>query len=126
MRLTVVCVLLVPVGLRLSGPTCPVLGFGVRGLGFGVKGLGCSIYGVGFSVQGSGFRVYAWNHAAGKFLRGSLACMFDDYAGSTFLSHSMIQLNGFEKSTLPQNRQLFVLISDSTQKVDDFVGELTI
>ena len=35
------------------------------------------------------------------------------------------QLNGFRKSTPPQSRQLIVLISDSKQKVDHLVGELT-
>jgi hypothetical protein len=37
----------------------------------------------------------------------------------------MYQLDGFSKSNPPQNRQLIVLITDSKQLVDDFVGELT-
>ena len=34
-------------------------------------------------------------------------------------------VSSFTKSTLFQNRQLIVLISNSKQQVDDFVGELT-
>ena len=41
------------------------------------------------------------------------------------LSHSMYLLNCFRKSTPPQNRQLFVSISNSKRSLDDFVGELT-
>jgi len=37
----------------------------------------------------------------------------------------MYLLISFRKSTPPQNRQLNILVSDSKQKVDDFVGELT-
>ena len=37
----------------------------------------------------------------------------------------MYRLNGFRKSTPPQNRQLIVLIGKNEQRVDDFVGELT-
>ena len=40
------------------------------------------------------------------------------------ISHNM-SLNGFRKSTAPPNRQPLVLIRNSEQKVDDFVGELT-
>ena len=34
-------------------------------------------------------------------------------------------INWFQNSTPPQNRQLIVLIGNSKQYVDDFVGELT-
>ena len=38
-------------------------------------------------------------------------------------SHIMYELNGFRKSTPPQNRQLIVLTSDSKQWVNDFAGD---
>ena len=41
------------------------------------------------------------------------------------LSHTMHQLNGFRKSTPPQNRQRNVLIGKSKQQVVDSVGGLT-
>ena len=41
------------------------------------------------------------------------------------LSHTMDHLNGFRKSPPPKNRQLIGLISNSKQRFDDFVGELT-
>ena len=41
------------------------------------------------------------------------------------LSHTMDSLLSFRKSTPSQNRQLDILISDSKQYVDDFVGGLT-
>ena len=41
------------------------------------------------------------------------------------LSHRMYLLISFTESTPPQNRQLNILISNSKQPVDDFVGELT-
>ena len=37
----------------------------------------------------------------------------------------MYSLNGYSKSTPPQNRRITVSISDSQQQVDDFVAELT-
>ena len=45
--------------------------------------------------------------------------------GGTVLSQTMYSVNGFRKSTPTQNRQLFVLISNSEHDVDDFVGDLT-
>jgi len=41
------------------------------------------------------------------------------------LSHGMYLLLSFRRSPPPQNRKLDILISDSKQKVDDFMGELT-
>ena len=41
------------------------------------------------------------------------------------LSHTVYRFNAFSKSSFLQNRQLIVLISDSKQQVEDFVGELT-
>ena len=41
------------------------------------------------------------------------------------LSHRMYSLIGFRKSTSTQNRTLDILISNSKQQIDDFVGELT-
>ena len=41
------------------------------------------------------------------------------------LSDTMCSLVNFEKSTLIQNRQLYILISDSQQLVDGCVGALT-
>ena len=40
-------------------------------------------------------------------------------------SHRMHQLNGLRQSTPPQNRQHIVLISNSNQYVEDFVGGVT-
>jgi len=42
-----------------------------------------------------------------------------------FLSDTMYLLISFRMSTPPQNRQLNILIGNSKQYVDDFVGELT-
>ena len=42
-----------------------------------------------------------------------------------FLSDIMHRLFSFRKSTLPQNCQLNILISNSKQSVDDFAVELT-
>ena len=41
-------------------------------------------------------------------------------------SHRMYSLISCRKSTLPPNRQLNILISNSTQLVDDSEGELTL
>ena len=56
---------------------------------------------------------------------GSDICGGVREACSTNLSHIMYQLDGFRKSSPPQNRQLVVLISKNKQQVDDLVGELT-
>ena len=39
--------------------------------------------------------------------------------------HRMYSLISFRKSTPPQESQLNILISDSKQEADDYVGELT-
>jgi len=39
-------------------------------------------------------------------------------------SDTMKLLIDFRKSTSPQNRQVVILITDSKQQVDDFVGKL--
>ena len=41
------------------------------------------------------------------------------------LSDTMYSLISFRKPTAPQNRHINILISDSDQRVDDYVGELT-
>jgi len=41
------------------------------------------------------------------------------------LSDTLYQLNGFRKSTSPQNRQLIVLMGNSKQEGENIVGELT-
>jgi hypothetical protein len=44
---------------------------------------------------------------------------------SGLISHNVF-MNWFRKPTLPPNRQLDISISNSKQKVDDFVGGLTV
>ena len=44
---------------------------------------------------------------------------------SLSLPVTMYVLNSFTKSTPPKNRQLNILICNSKQRVEDFVGELT-
>jgi len=50
----------------------------------------------------------------------------DDFlrAASVSVSHTVNYVKGFGQSTPPQNRQLFILISDGKQKFDHFVREL--
>ena len=43
----------------------------------------------------------------------------DAYSPGKDLSHSLYLLNGFRKSTPPQNRQLLVSIGNSKRQVDD-------
>ena len=45
---------------------------------------------------------------------------------TTNLSDAMHISINFSESTLPQNRQLDIFISNSKQQVDDFVWELTL
>ena len=54
----------------------------------------------------------------------ALDCVYPHRRGATplNLSDAMHLLIGFRKSTAPQNRQLNILISNSEQRVDDFVG----
>jgi hypothetical protein len=40
------------------------------------------------------------------------------------LSHRMYSLNGFRKSTPPQNRQPNISIRNSKEQIGDFVGKL--
>ena len=51
--------------------------------------------------------------------RGPIRTSVPDLSGIMYL------LIGFRKSNPPRNRQLDILISNSKQHVDDFVGELT-
>ena len=43
--------------------------------------------------------------------------------GLAVLSHIMYLLISFRRSAPPQNRQLIVLVSNSKQYVDDFMGD---
>ena len=74
---------------------------GFQGLGFGVWGLGSGVWGLGVGVEGLWLRVWGVGFRAPINEPGAV------------LFHTMHLLNGFRKSTPPQNRQLIVLIENS-------------
>ena len=61
----------------------------------------------------------------GRNGEGLLARLRKGVFWNVILSDTIYSLDGFRKSTPPQNCQLLVLIRDSKQQFDDFVGELT-
>jgi hypothetical protein len=91
-----------------------------------VHGSGFRVQGSGFMVHGAGFRVQcAVCSVQCAVCRVQCAVCSVQGAGCVVVSHTIYQLNGFEKSTPPQDRQLIVLISNSKQYADDCMGELT-
>ena len=72
----------------------------------------------GWKFEGSRMRV----EGSGLRVQGAKTPSVESWAET---SHTMYWLDGIRKSIPPQDCQLVVLISNSKQKVDGFVKELT-